>query len=263
HSSFEYAYLLLPAIGFIVGLYGSMLGGGGGFFFIPILTLLYNFPAQISIATSLAASLPICIVGSFGHYKNANIDIHTGMIFAFFGIAGALMGAKLTSLISANQLKISFGIYSIIMAIIMLLGKWREKQSLNKGLGKPVISGVCRIIVSSVFGFISGIITGTFGTSGTAPVQSSLFAMGVPLKIVLGTSLMVSTVNNFSAIGGHFLVGEIDLTLVFFLTSGAIIGAILGPKLLAGIKIGKTENPIRLLYALGMIVFGIIMIIKK
>jgi len=74
---------------------------------------------------------------------------------------------------------------------------------------------------------------------------------------------MVSTVNNFSAIGGHFLVGEIDLTLVFFLTSGAIIGAILGPKLLAGIKIGKTENPIRLLYALGMIVFGIIMIIKK
>jgi uncharacterized membrane protein YfcA len=262
HSSFEYSYLLLPLFGFVVGLYGSMLGGGGGFFFIPVLTLLFNFSAQISVATSLVASLPICIVGSFGHYKNKNIDIHTGMIFALFGIAGALLGAKFTSLISADQLKISFGIYSIIMAIIMLLGNWREKQSLNKDRGKSIISRAYRIIVCSVFGFISGIVTGTFGTSGTAPVQSGLFAMGIPVKIVLGTSLMVSTINNLSAIGGHFLVGEIDLTLVFFLTSGAIIGAILGPKLLAEIKIGRSENPIRLAYALGMIAFGIIMIIK-
>jgi uncharacterized membrane protein YfcA len=74
---------------------------------------------------------------------------------------------------------------------------------------------------------------------------------------------MVSTVNNFSALGGHFLVGEINLTLVYFLTAGAIIGALIGPKLLADVKIGRAEGPIRLWYAVGMIVFGIIMIISK
>jgi uncharacterized membrane protein YfcA len=74
---------------------------------------------------------------------------------------------------------------------------------------------------------------------------------------------MVSAVNTFSALGAHFLIGEIDLTLVYFLTAGAIIGALLGPKLLAGVKIGRAEGPIRLWYALGMIAFGIIMIFNK
>jgi hypothetical protein len=115
----------------------------------------------------------------------------------------------------------------------------------------------------SFFGFLSGIITGTFGTSGTAPVQAGMFAMRMPLKIVVGTSLMVSTVNTFSAMGAHFLVGNIDLTLVFFLTTGTIIGALIGPKFLAGIKIGRAEGPIRFYYALGMIAFGIIMIVSR
>jgi uncharacterized membrane protein YfcA len=263
HSSFEYIYLWLPLIGFIIGLWGSMMGGGGGFFFIPILTVLFNVPAQISVATSLAATLPICIIGTFGHYRKGNIDVRMGMTFAFAGILGALAGAKLTSLMSSGQLKISFGIYSILIALIMIIGNWREKRDETNGSRKTKKSKLLKITSGSFFGFISGVITGTFGTSGTAPVQAGLFAMRMPIKLVVGTSLMVSTVNNFSALGGHFLVGEIDLTLVYFLTAGAIIGALLGPKLLADVKIGRAEGPIRLWYALGMIAFGIIMIFFK
>lgn len=263
HSSFETIYLWLPLIGFIIGLYGSMLGGGGGFFFIPILTVLFNVPAQISVATALAATLPICIVGTFGHYRNANIDVRLGLTFAFTGILGALAGAKLTSLLTTGQLKISFGIYSILMALLMIFSSWKEKRAEANGIGTAKASVLQNTTMSSFFGFLSGVITGTFGTSGTAPVQTGLFAMRVPIKLVMGTSLMVSTVNTFSALGGHFLVGEIDLTLVYFLTGGAIIGALLGPKLLAEVKIGRTEGPIRLGYALGMVAFGILMIISK
>lgn len=263
HSSFEYIYLWLPLIGFIIGLWGSMMGGGGGFFFIPILTVLFNVPAQISVATSLAATLPICIIGTFGHSRKGNIDVRVGMTFAFAGILGALAGAKLTSLMTAGQLKISFGIYSILIALLMLIGNWREKRDEANGIMKTNRSMSLKITSGSFFGFLSGVITGTFGTSGTAPVQAGLFAMRMPIKLVVGTSLMVSTVNNFSALGGHFLVGEIDLTLVYFLTAGAIIGALLGPKLLADVKIGRAEGPIRIWYALGMIAFGIIMIFFK
>jgi len=263
HSQFEYLYLLLPLIGFIVGLWGSMLGGGGGFFFIPVLTLLFNVPAQIAVATSLAASIPICIIGSFGHYHIGNIDLRMGLIFSASGIIGALTGAKLTSIMTSGQLKTSFGVYSILIAFILIIGNWREKRAEANGIKIPEVSQLHKITSCSFFGLLSGVITGTFGTSGTAPVQAGLFAMRMPVKLVLGTSLMVSTVNTFSGLGGHFLVGEIDLTLVYFLTAGAVIGALLGPKLLAGIKIGHTESPVRLLYALGMIAFGIIMIISK
>ena len=58
HSAFEYVYLWLPLIGFIVGFLGSLTGGGGGFIFIPLLTILFKVPPQIAIASSLAATLP-------------------------------------------------------------------------------------------------------------------------------------------------------------------------------------------------------------
>lgn len=260
HSSFEYSYLLLPAIGFVIGLLGSVLGGGGGFFFIPVLTVLFGVPAQISVATSLAATLPICIAGSYGHYVNKNVDLPMGLSFSISGILGAIAGAALTGIMTTEQLKISFGIYSILMAVYMLIGRWKEKKSEINGNSVQDFKLFGRVARGTFFGFISGTITGTFGTSGTAPVQAAMFAMRMPFKIVLGTSLLVSTVNNFSALGGHFLLGKIDLTLVYFLTSGSVIGALLGPRLLAGMKIGRAEGPVRLWYAIGMILFGIMMI---
>jgi uncharacterized membrane protein YfcA len=263
HSSFESFYLWLPLVGFLIGFIGSLLGGGGGFFFIPILTLLFNVPTQIAVATSLAATLPIGIVGSFGHYHNGNINLRLGLAFAIAGIFGALAGASLANVMTTGQLKVSFGIYSILMALVMILSSRRQKRAEANGIVIPNRSAFRKITRGSFFGFLSGIITGTFGTSGTAPVQAGLFAMRMPIKLVVGTSLMVSCVNTFSALGAHFLVGDIDLTLVYFLTAGTIIGAVLGPKLLAGIKIGRAEGPIRLWYALGMIAFGTIMIISK
>jgi len=261
HSSFEYFYLWLPMIGFIIGLIGSLLGGGGGFYFIPVLTLIFSVPPQIAVATSLAATLPIGIVGSFGHYRNGNIDVRLGFAFAAAGILGALSGAGITSLMTTGQLKISFGVYSILMALLMILSNWKEKKAQANGTVIHAISAFQKISRGSFFGFLSGIITATFGTSGTAPIQTALFSMRTPIKLVVGTSLMVSTVNTFSATGAHFLVGDIDLTLVYFLTAGTIIGAALGPRLLAGIKIGRSEGPIRFWYAIGMIAFGVIMII--
>jgi uncharacterized membrane protein YfcA len=86
--------------------------------------------------------------------------------------------------------------------------------------------------------------------------------MRKPVKVVIGTSLMVVMANTASALGAHFLVGKIDLTLVYFLTAGTIIGALVGPKLLKGVKLERIDGPIRMWYALGMILFGIIMIIS-
>src|SRR5512139_2114447 len=182
HSSFEYYYLWLPLIGFMIGFIGSLLGGGGGFFFIPVLTLIFNVPPQIAVATSLAATLPIGIVGSLGHYRNDNINIRLGSALAAAGILGALSGASLTSLMTTGQLKISFGIYSILMALLMIISNWKTKQAEANGIAIPDRSSFQKLVRGSFFGFLSGIITGTFGTSGTAPVQAGMFAMRMPIK---------------------------------------------------------------------------------
>ncbi len=263
HSAFDNSYLWYPLIGFIVGLIGTLIGGGGGFFFIPLLTLLFGVPANIALATSLAATLPICIIGSFAHYRNGNTKIRTGMIFAAAGVLGALSGASITSLITAQQLKVSWGIYIILIALQMIISAWKKKRDEANGIIKPESSRFGKIATGSFFGFIAGIITATFGTSGATPVQAGMFAMRIPVKMVIGTSLMVVMVNTASALGAHFLVGDIDLTQVYFLTAGTIIGSILGPRLLNGIKLERAEGPIRTWYAIGMIIFGILMIFTR
>jgi uncharacterized protein len=263
HSSFEYSYLWLPLIGFIIGLFASVLGSGGGFFFLPALILLFQVPAQTAVATSLAATLPVCIVGSMGHYRNSNIHMKLGIIFSLAGILGAVAGAGISSMVTSRQLKTGFGIYTLLIATQMIINNRKEKIAKSKGIKLRKISGAAKLKKGSFYGFIAGVVTGTFGTSGAAPVLAGLFSMQIPLKVVAGTSLMIITVTTVSALGAHFLVGTIDLTLVYFLTAGAVIGAAAGPKLLSGIRTDRAEFPIKNWYAWGLVVFGILMIISQ
>ena len=262
HSAFENIYLWLPLVGFIVGLIGALIGGGGGFFFIPILTILYGVPAQVAVPTSLAATLPICIVGSIGHYRNNQIDVRLGLLMAAGGILGALGGAGFTTLITHKQLIICYGASAILIALLLIRNRWKKKRDETNGIEKSQASKFERIVTGTFFGFLAGVITATFGNTGATQVQAGLFAMRKPVKVVIGTSLMVVMANTASALGAHFLVGKIDLTLVYFLTAGTIIGALVGPGLLKGIKLEHIDGPIQLWYALGMILFGIVMIIS-
>lgn len=259
-SEIQNSYYILPLVGLLIGLLGTMLGGGGGFFFLPVLTLLIGVPAQTAVITSLVATLPICFVGSLAHYHKGNIDFKVGAKFALAGIMGAFIGAGITSIISAYQLKISFGIYSVAIALHIVLDTLRKKQAEGNGTEQQKLSGIAQTTQSSLFGFLAGTITGTFGTSGTAPVLAGLFTLRLPLKLVIGTSLMVVLSNTIFAVAAHFLLGKIDLTLVCFLTAGSIIGALAGPKFLSKMKIEKSENKVRYLYAAAMVVIGILMI---
>jgi hypothetical protein len=263
HSSFEYIDLWLPVVGFLVGLIGTLIGGGGGgFFFIPILTILFGVPAQVAVPTSLAATLPICIVGSAGHYRNGNIDVRMGLLMAAAGIAGAFGGASFTSLITHKQLIICYGSYAILIALAILQSNWKKKRAEANGIAKQEDTGFLKATKATFFGFLAGVITSTFGTTGATPAQAGLFAMGKNVKVVIGTSLLVVMANSASALGAHFLIGKIDLTLVGFLTAGTIIGALVGPGLLKGVKLEHIDGPVRIWYALGMILFGIAMIIS-
>ena len=262
YPEYQSIYLILPLIGFVLGLFGTMLGGGGGFFFLPVLTLIIGAPAQVAVPTSLTATLPIGLVGTIGHFRKGNVDLKTGKVFALAGIIGALAGAALTGYISSKQLKIAFGIYSILIAVNMSFTTWRKKQCEENGKELKPLSNLGRISRGSFFGFFAGAISGTFGTSGTAPVMAGLFSSRLSLKKVVGTSLLIILVNALFAVGAHFLVGRIDLTLVAFLTSGSVIGAIIGTRWLSKLQVRKAENNIRHVYAVVMIIIGILMILK-
>ena len=259
YSDITLIYYILPAIGFIVALFGTMLGGGGGFIFLPVLTLMLHVPASVAVATSLVATLPICMVGVLGHVKGKNIAFNIVPVFLLMGVAGTFAGAAIAGRISSERLKAAFGIYAILIAGNILYSTWRKKKK-EQAVQKQ--RGWMKITKGSFFGLMAGLITGAFGANGTAPVLAGLFSMDIPLKRVIGTSLLVVLVNTAFAVGAHALVGQIDLTLVYFLSAGSALGAILGPRLLLKANVGSSENKIRYGYAGVMVAIGILMIIK-
>jgi uncharacterized membrane protein YfcA len=263
HSSFENTYLWLPLIGFLVGLISTLIGGGGGgFFFIPVLVFLFGVPAHVAVTTSLAATLPICMVGSISYYRKGLVDLRLGLMMSAGGIAGALIGASFTSLITHQQLIILYGLYSVILSLVVLKGIRQEKRGKANGVVVAEDTKLQRIVKGTSYGFLAGVITSTSGATGATPVQAGLFAMWKPVKIVIGTSLLVVLVNTASALAAHFLVGNIDLTLVAFLTAGTIAGALIGPKVIKGARLEHVDGPIRFWFSIGMILFGIAMIIS-
>lgn len=261
-SEIQNIYFILPLLGFIIGLFGTMVGGGGGFFFLPVLTLVLNVPAQTAVITSLMATLPICIAGSWGHSRSGNVDFKNAGDFIEGGMIGALSGVFISYLLSEEQLMLTFGIYSILISINMVLSRNSKQIKIfeeGETSGQKFF-GKAKVYLFSLF---AGMITGAFGTSGTAPVIAGLFSLKMPLKKVIGTSLFIVLFNSLFAICIHFLMGSIDLTIILFLTAGSTTGAVVGPKLLSKMKLDKAEKSAGYLYAAVMVVIGVLMIINK
>jgi uncharacterized membrane protein YfcA len=260
--TFNPSYLWLPIIGLAIGLLVTIFGGGGGFFYIPILTLLFNVPTQLAAATSLAATIPTVIVGSIEHYRKGNINLRVGAIFGVAGLVGALVGAYLSGLVSSALLQKLFGAYALALTIPMVLTSRNRLKNLGgEAKALPPLSS-SRIILCVIFGLVSGIMAGLFGTSGTASIVAGLYILGLPVTVVVGTSVLVVLFNAVSGFAGHLIVGQFDLMLLLLLGSGSVIGGFLGPRILAKINVQTLEKVYGILFILLVISFGIIMILK-
>src|SRR5690625_7486313 len=61
-----------------------------------------------------------------------------------------------------------------------------------------------------MYGLPAGMVSGALGTSGTAAILAGLMSMNIPLKKVVGTAIIVVSVNTLFAIGAYFLMGRIE-----------------------------------------------------
>lgn len=261
-STFSPVYPWLPVVGFAIGLLVTMFGGGGGFFYVPILTLLFGVPTQVAVTTSLVSTLPTVIVGTVEHYRKGNINVQAGLIFGIAGVVGALIGAYLSNLVSSALLAKLFGVYAIALTIPMALTS-RKRFAKPDAQKKPARSlTTSKAALGSFFGVVSGVMAGLFGTSGTATIVAGLYILDLPVTMVVGTSVLVVLFNAVSGSAGHLAAGQFDLLLVMLLGGGAVIGAFLGPRLLARINVQTLEKVYGILFTLLVIGFGVAMLVR-
>ena len=112
--------LLLVATGVAAGVLSGLMGVGGGIVMVPALVMagLSQHRAQ---STSLAAIVPIAIVGALLFGLGDSVDLGAAVVLAAGSLVGARGGALLMHRLSGVVLARVFGAFLIVVAITMLV----------------------------------------------------------------------------------------------------------------------------------------------
>ena len=260
-------YVNLPLIfilSLVVGILSGLFGVGGGFLMTPFLIFL-GVPPAYAVPNEANNILGTSISGSTTHYLKGTLDYKMGLMIVVGGAAGTILGiitfsyfkdiGKINIVISLSYMYI-LAIIGTIMLVqgVSEIDRARKKVVIRKKLhshywihglpfrmrfkkSKLYESAFTPIIIGLVVGFIAAIM----GVGGAfILVPAMIYIIGMPTKLVPGTSLFVTIfVSAIVTVLHAFNYGSIDLMLVMILILGSILGVQLGQKL--GEKVDSSE----------------------
>lgn len=117
------AYPLLIVLGLIAGSASALLGIGGGVIMVPVLNLFFGLNIHQAVATSLTVILPTTFAGAMFHNKFDHINKKALKFLVPTSLIGGVLGAIFTNSMPSETIKIIFGVYLFIAAIMMFLKK--------------------------------------------------------------------------------------------------------------------------------------------
>ena len=112
----------LLAIGFLAGFSSGIFGIGGGTVMVPLLVFVVAFDQHRAHATSLAAGIFLGAAGGVTYAIAGDVDVLVGVLLAAGALVGAPLGARLMDALSADRLKVAFGVLLVTLSVVMVLG---------------------------------------------------------------------------------------------------------------------------------------------
>ncbi len=200
--------LICALIGVFAGLLGGALGLGGGVVIVPPLIYLFHalgfddaVVAQMAVGTSLATIIVTAGSSVRAHHVAGFVRWPLAWRLAGGIVVGALVGAVIADRLSGAALTRLFGVFAVLIAAQMLLGRRRGAQvpaDLPERVpGSAGLAGVGSVIgtVSSLFGIGGGSLTVPFLSWCRLPMQNAVAisaACGLPIALA-GSAGFVAT----------------------------------------------------------------------
>lgn len=95
--------MALCALGFAVGVFGTLVGAGGGFILTPVLLLLYpHSTPDLTTAISLVVVFFNASSGTVAYARQRRVDYRSGLLFAACTLPGAVLAATITHLLAGS-----------------------------------------------------------------------------------------------------------------------------------------------------------------
>ena len=260
-------------LSFVVGFLSGIFGVGGGFLMTPFLIFL-GIPPTYAVANEANNILASSTSGSLTHWFKNTLDYKMGFMIVLGGIVGTIIGiftftyfkeiGKINLIISLSYMYVLATIGTLMLIEgVAEIDRARRKIFLKKKLhshywihGLPFRmkfkksqlyeSALTPIILGLIVGFIASIM----GVGGAfLLVPAMIYIIGMPTKLVPGTSLFVTIfVTAFVTILHAFNYQSIDIVLVIILISGSIIGIQVGIKVGTYLKASELKTLMAILF---------------
>lgn len=107
-------------IGAFAGLISGYVGVGGGFIMVPLMLSLIGIPMKLASGTSLIAVVILALPATIEQCLLGNVDFVAGIAIAVGSIPGALIGARLMKRMPERTLRLAFGCFLIVAAILLV-----------------------------------------------------------------------------------------------------------------------------------------------
>jgi len=111
----------LVALGFFVGLYGTLVGIGGGPLIVPVITMMFNYDTPTVVATALFVIFFNTLSGSIAYIKENRVDLVSGTKFGLATIPGSLISTFAVYYIHIDIFTSYFGVFLLGLAVYIFL----------------------------------------------------------------------------------------------------------------------------------------------
>jgi uncharacterized membrane protein YfcA len=261
--------IVLFGLGGLVGILSGMFGVGGGFLLTPLLFFI-GIPPAVAVATGSNQIVASSISGVLAHLKRKTVDLKMGVVLLIGGLIGAALGVVvfnyLRSLGQVDLLvKLCYVVFLGIIGGLMFIESLRAIRNTKSGKPPPRkkhnwihglpfkvrfrVSGLyISVIPPMLVGLLVGVLSAIMGVGGGfIMVPAMIYLLGMPTKVVIGTSLFqIIFVTGFTTVLHATTNFTVDIVLALLLIIGGVIGAQVGTRI--GLKL-KAEQ-LRILLAI-------------
>ena len=246
--------LLLLGLGGLVGVLSGMFGVGGGFLMTPLLFFI-GIPPAVAVATEANQIVASSVSGALAHLRRRTVDLKMGVVLLLGGLVGAALGIQVFNLLKAQGqvdllvrlcYVVFLGVVGGLMFVESLGALRRSRRSAPRRRRQrgwiaalPLktrfrTSGLyISVIPPLAVGVSVGVLAAIMGVGGGfIMVPAMIYLLGMPTKVVVGTSLFqIVFVTAFTTMLHAVTNQTVDMMLAVLLLLGGVVGAQVGTRL--------------------------------
>lgn len=218
----------VAGLGLVIGVLLGLLGAGGSILAVPALVYVAGVPLKAAIPTSLLV-VGVSAVAAVIPRLRGQVQWRIAAVVGASGIPAAFAGAALNRALHERVVLVGFALIMVAAAVRML----REQPDAGGDCALP--SGQVNwrgcLPKAVATGIAVGILTGLFGVGGGFLIVPALvLALGLPMTVAVGTSLVVVAVNSAAGFAAHIDGADLDWSLAAVFTGASVAGSLLAAQ---------------------------------